>query len=104
VGWNCTGAVIGAALGRFDHEDWCTHKSTLCTWNINRRGLDPDKANVVIDVPSCLMCIHFHPQKPSYVVGGTFNGEWIVVRQYSAFYSTQMLNFPALFPYAMLLC
>lgn len=75
LSWNCTGAVVAAAFGRFDHEDWCTHRSTLCTWNLDRRGLVEDKPDIVIDVPSCLMCIACHPKKPAWIVGGTFNGE-----------------------------
>jgi hypothetical protein len=63
--------------GRFDHEDWCTHKSALCTWNIDRRQIDANKADVAIDLPSCLMCVACHPSLPSLIAGGTFNGVYI---------------------------
>lgn len=75
LSWNSTGSVIAASYGRFDHEDWCTHKSTLCTWNIDRKALDPNKPDANIDLSSCLMCITFHPKLPSVIAGGTFNGE-----------------------------
>ncbi|KAK2572367.1 Cytoplasmic dynein 2 intermediate chain 2, partial [Acropora cervicornis] len=80
LSWNSTGSVVAASLtnkryGRFDHEDWCTHKSALCTWNIDRRTIDPNKPDVTIDLASCLMCIAFHPKLPSFIAGGTFNGE-----------------------------
>ncbi|ELT93583.1 hypothetical protein CAPTEDRAFT_134662, partial [Capitella teleta] len=78
LSWNSTGAVVAASYGRFDHEDWCMHKSGLCTWNLDRRNLDADKPDSVIDVSSCLMCIAYHPQKPAWIAGGTFNGEVIV--------------------------
>ncbi|KAK2163799.1 hypothetical protein LSH36_74g11005 [Paralvinella palmiformis] len=64
--------------GRYDHEDWCTHKSALCTWNLDRRTLDANKPDTVMDLSSCLMCIAYHPQKPGLIVGGTFNGEVLV--------------------------
>ena len=75
LSWNSTGAVIAASYGRFDHEDWCTHRSCVCTWNLDRRGLNAEKPNVTIDVPSCVMCLAFHPKNPALIVGGTFNGE-----------------------------
>ena len=25
-GWNSTGSVLAVAYGRFDHQDWCSHK------------------------------------------------------------------------------
>ncbi|KAL9982639.1 hypothetical protein ACROYT_G004708 [Oculina patagonica] len=105
LSWNSTGSVIAASYpckhcvsnnprliaipdtiheclnltfnryGRFDHEHWCTHKSALCTWNIDRRSIDPNKPDASIDLSSCLMCIAFHPKLPSVIAGGTFNGE-----------------------------
>lgn len=75
LSWNSTGSVVAASYGRFDHEHWCTHKSALCTWNIDRRTLDPNKPDTTIDLSSCLMCIAFHPNLPSVIAGGSFNGE-----------------------------
>lgn len=60
------------AYGKFDHQDWCSHKvhisaiaifhspdntlcvslqSYLCTWNLDSRSLDASKADITIDVP-----------------------------------------------------
>ncbi|XP_064382625.1 cytoplasmic dynein 2 intermediate chain 2-like [Halichondria panicea] len=75
LSWNCSGSVLAVAYGKLDHQDWCSHKSYLCTWNLDRRSLDPSKADLSIDVPSCLMCVAFHPEHPALVAGGTFNGE-----------------------------
>ena len=65
---------INISYGRLDHEDWCTHKSMLCTWNIDRRKIDANKADVAIDLPSCVMCVACHPTQPSWIAGGTFSG------------------------------
>lgn len=78
LSWNSTGSVIAASYGRYDHEDWCTHKSALCTWNLDRRTLEVNKPDTVLDLSCCLMCIAYHPQKPGLIVGGTFNGEVLV--------------------------
>nr|XP_006820378.1 PREDICTED: WD repeat-containing protein 34-like [Saccoglossus kowalevskii] len=77
LSWNSIGSVIAVSYGRFDHQDWCTHKSALCTWNVDRR-VNPNKPDVTIDVSSCLMCISFHPKKPSIIAGGNFNGEIVI--------------------------
>ncbi|XP_064603636.1 cytoplasmic dynein 2 intermediate chain 2-like [Liolophura sinensis] len=76
--WSSTGSVIAASFGRFDHEDWCTHKASLCTWNLGRRALNENKPDTVIDVSSCLMCVAFHPKNPALIAGGNFNGELMV--------------------------
>ncbi len=65
---------LTSSYGRLDHEDWCTHRSTLATWNIERRQLNPNKPDTSVDISACLMCIQFHPKKPSWIVGATFNG------------------------------
>uniref|UniRef100_A0A8W8IMP9 WD repeat-containing protein 34 n=2 Tax=Magallana gigas TaxID=29159 RepID=A0A8W8IMP9_MAGGI len=78
LSWNSTGAVIAASYGRFDHEDWCTHKTSLCTWNLERRNLDENKPDTVLEVSSCLMCTAFHPSNPALIAGGTYNGVVIV--------------------------
>lgn len=75
LSWNCSGSVLAVGYGRLDHQDWCSHKSYLCTWNIDRRSLDSNKADLNIDVPSCLMCMAFHPEHPAILAGGTFSGE-----------------------------
>lgn len=75
LSWNKTGSTLAVAYGRMDHQDWCTHKGALCTWNLDRRGLSSTKADIVIDVPSCLMCVAFHPTKTAWVAGGSFNGQ-----------------------------
>ncbi|XP_070539998.1 cytoplasmic dynein 2 intermediate chain 2-like isoform X2 [Ptychodera flava] len=77
LSWNSTGSVVAVAFGRFDHQDWCTHKSMLCTWNVDRT-LNAHKPVAAIDLSSCLMCIAFHPKKPAIIAGGNFNGEIVI--------------------------
>ena len=62
------------SYGRFDHEDWCTHKSVVATWNIDRRQLVANKPDTSIDTQSCLMCVACHPTVPSIIAGGSFSG------------------------------
>ncbi|XP_033633325.1 WD repeat-containing protein 34-like [Asterias rubens] len=75
LAWNSTGSSLAVAYGRMDHQDWCKHKGSLCVWNVDLRRMNTEKADTVVDVNSCLMCIAYHPEKPSALVGGNFNGE-----------------------------
>ncbi|NWJ00730.1 WDR34 protein, partial [Crypturellus undulatus] len=78
VSWNATGAVVACSYGRLDDGDWSTEKSYVCTWNLDRRGLNPQRPDLVVDVPSSVMCLAFHPSQPSVVAGGLFSGEVVV--------------------------
>ncbi|XP_063172237.1 cytoplasmic dynein 2 intermediate chain 2 [Candoia aspera] len=78
VSWNATGAVLACSYGRLDDGDWSSEKSFLCTWNLDRRALNPHRPDLVVEIPSALMCIAFHPQQPSLIAGGLFNGEVLI--------------------------
>ncbi|XP_009075534.1 PREDICTED: WD repeat-containing protein 34, partial [Acanthisitta chloris] len=78
VSWNATGSVVACSYGRLDDGDWSTGKSYVCTWNLDRRGLKPQHPDLVVDVPSSVMCLAFHPSQPSLIAGGLFSGELVV--------------------------
>ncbi|XP_075295181.1 cytoplasmic dynein 2 intermediate chain 2 isoform X1 [Opisthocomus hoazin] len=78
VSWNATGSVVACSYGRLDDGDWSTEKSYVCTWNLDRRGLNPQCPDLVVDVPSSVMCLAFHPSQPSLIAGGLFSGELVV--------------------------
>ncbi|NWX42491.1 WDR34 protein, partial [Steatornis caripensis] len=78
VSWNATGSVVACSYGRLDGGDWSTEKSCVCTWNLDRRALNPQRPDIVVDVPSSVMCLAFHPSQPSLIAGGLFSGELVV--------------------------
>ncbi|KAG7386807.1 WD repeat-containing protein 34 [Phytophthora pseudosyringae] len=78
VSWNATGSVIAVAYGRFDHSGWCNYRSALCLWNVFQSDLNQLKPSLVLETSSGLMCVAFHPQNPSVVAAGSFNGEVFV--------------------------
>eukprot|EP01135_Chromosphaera_perkinsii_P000900 Nk52_evm63s152 gene=Nk52_evmTU63s152 len=75
LSWNAMGSVIAVGYGKFNHQDWCPHKGYLCTWNIERRRVNEVKADVELEVSSCVMSLSFHPKEPSLLTVGTFNGD-----------------------------
>ncbi|XP_068012179.1 cytoplasmic dynein 2 intermediate chain 2 isoform X3 [Melanerpes formicivorus] len=78
VSWNATGAVVACSYGHLEDGDWSTAKSYVCTWNLERRGLNPQRPDLVVDVPSSVMSLAFHPSQPSLLAGGLFSGELVV--------------------------
>ncbi|KAG7273772.1 hypothetical protein CRUP_003272, partial [Coryphaenoides rupestris] len=78
VSWNCTGSVVACAYGRIDDGDWSTEPSYVCTWNVDRRGLNPKQAHLVIDVAAAVMATCFHPTRPSLIAGGLYSGDVVV--------------------------
>lgn len=75
ISWNSNGSVLAASFGHLLHEDWCTHKAALCTWNLDHAGFKEDKPDTTIEIDSCLLCLAFHPKNPAIIAGGNFNGE-----------------------------
>ncbi|XP_023253622.1 WD repeat-containing protein 34 [Seriola lalandi dorsalis] len=78
VSWSCTGSVIACAYGRIDDGYWSTEKSYVCTWNLDRRGLSPKQADLVIDVPTAVTALCCHPEQPALIAGGLYSGEVVV--------------------------
>ncbi|XP_053138647.1 cytoplasmic dynein 2 intermediate chain 2 [Hemicordylus capensis] len=87
VSWNATGAVIACSYGKLGDGDWSTERSYVCTWNLDRRALNPKRPDVIVEIPSSVMCLAFHPVQPSLIAGGLFSGEVLV-------WDTSMLEDP----------
>ena len=76
VAWNASGSVVAAAYGALDRADWPAGcESMLCTWSVWRRQLDPKRADVALPLADCLTCLAYHPEDPSVLAGGAYNGE-----------------------------
>ena len=50
------------------------NKSFVCLWNISKRDFKPDTPTLKIETTGSIMCIEFHPARPSILAGGSFNG------------------------------
>ncbi len=52
-----------------DDGDWSNEKAYVCMWNLDRQNLNPKRPDVIIDVATPVMCLCFHPLKPSVAAG-----------------------------------
>ncbi|KAM9450264.1 cytoplasmic dynein 2 intermediate chain 2 [Clarias gariepinus] len=78
VSWNCTGSVIACAYGRVDDGDWSNERSYVCTWNLDRRRVNPKMPDLVMETTTPVMSVSFHPLRPSLIAGGLYSGEVMV--------------------------
>jgi len=52
-----------------DDGDWSNEKASVCTWNLDRQNLNPTRPDVIIDVATPIMCLCYHPVRPSVFAG-----------------------------------
>lgn len=77
--WNGTGSSIAVSYGQTTNiNGWCNVPGCVAIWNLNSRSFDPNAPTYLLDYPSAITTVKFHPEKPSIVVAGTVNGEVIV--------------------------
>ena len=78
ISWTVTGSGIAVAYGRHDISGWCNYPGAVCIWNIFSRTFNATDPEVVLDHHCCIMSVQCHPENPSIVAAGSFNGEVIV--------------------------
>eukprot|EP01006_Ploeotia_vitrea_P046888 TRINITY_DN67071_c1_g3_i4.p1 TRINITY_DN67071_c1_g3~~TRINITY_DN67071_c1_g3_i4.p1 ORF type:complete len:561 (+),score=46.29 TRINITY_DN67071_c1_g3_i4:72-1754(+) len=76
--WNCNGSLLATAYGRIDCVGWCTEKGYVTIWNPMRDDLNEKKPEITIETDNYPLCLDFHPEEPSVLCGGTYNGEIFV--------------------------
>ena len=75
VAWTATGSQVVAAYGRYDVCGWDESLGCVRVWNIFRRKMNPQKADLVLDCETSVLSVACHPVWPAFVVAGTYNGD-----------------------------
>ncbi|XP_076345784.1 cytoplasmic dynein 2 intermediate chain 2-like [Tachypleus tridentatus] len=78
LSWNSTGTLLAVGYSSVIHDDWCTHDSAVCLWNLHRRDFNSRKPNTVIETDCCLTSLSFHSNLAPVLAGGKFSGEIVV--------------------------
>jgi hypothetical protein len=74
VQWNSNGFMVAASYGSLEHEGSCNHRAFVSVWNLAKRDFQPNVASYQLELPACVMCLSFHPTKPSILAAGLFTG------------------------------
>ncbi|GLG97322.1 WD repeat-containing protein 34 [Gryllus bimaculatus] len=62
----------------YDHEDWCCHTSMVHIYSLNIANNSQGVTPKVLETPSCITSLQYHPHLPTILAGAMFNGEIIV--------------------------
>ena len=77
--WNSTGSVIAASYGRLDTSGWSSEeRAGIALFSVFSRDFDGETPTATLDAPCPLMCLSWHPEKPSVIAAGSSNGEIMV--------------------------
>lgn len=70
--------MIAGSYGSLEHDGSCNDRSFISVWNLSKRDFTPDKATYTIETQGCVMCLAFHPSKPSILAAGLFTGQILI--------------------------
>ncbi|XP_051174110.1 cytoplasmic dynein 2 intermediate chain 2-like [Leptopilina boulardi] len=76
--WSPGGGSLALGYSVTFHENWCNHLSKIKIYNFTRDNKFPAAPNKVLEVNSCITSILYHPQEPSILAAGLFNGDVLV--------------------------
>ena len=78
ISWNSTGNMLAVSYGKIDILGWCKNPGAICCWSIFNKKFNSNIPDMIIDHPSCLMCVKYHPTIPSLLIAGSYHGEIIL--------------------------
>ncbi|CAF2352982.1 unnamed protein product [Rotaria sp. Silwood2] len=78
LSWSSNGSSIVVGYGSTSHEGLCMHKGAVCSWNIERYKINPNKPDMNVETSTCVTTIACHPERPGIVAAGLYNGEILV--------------------------
>ncbi|CAF3800577.1 unnamed protein product [Rotaria magnacalcarata] len=78
LSWSANSSSIVVGYGSTSHEGLCMHKGAVCSWNIERYKINPNKPDITIETSTCVTTLACHPERPGIVAAGLYNGEILV--------------------------
>ncbi|CAF1418009.1 unnamed protein product [Adineta steineri] len=78
LSWSANGSSIFVGYGSTSHEGLCMHKGAVCSWNIERFKINPNKPDMTVETSTCVTTVACHPERPGIVAAGLYNGEILV--------------------------
>jgi hypothetical protein len=79
LSWSANGSSVFVGYGSTSHEGLCMHKGAVCSWNIERYKINPNKPDMTVETSTCVTTLACHPDRPGIVAAGLYNGIYIVL-------------------------
>jgi hypothetical protein len=74
LSWSANGSTVFVGYGSTSHEGLCMHKGAVCSWNIERYKINPNKPDMTVETSTCVTALASHPERPGIVAAGLYNG------------------------------
>jgi WD40 repeat protein len=74
LSWSANGSTVFVGYGSISHEGLCMHKGAVCSWNIERYKINPNKPDMIVETSTCVTTLTCHPERPGIVAAGLYNG------------------------------
>jgi WD40 repeat protein len=74
LSWSANGSSVFVGYGSTSHEGLCMHKGAVCSWNIERYKINPNKPDMSVETNACVTAIAGHPERPGIVATGLYTG------------------------------
>ncbi|KAK6621624.1 hypothetical protein RUM44_001431 [Polyplax serrata] len=78
LAWNSNGVSLAIAFCQKSHEGWCSHESTVKTYNTSKIEFEKLQPSHILKTNSCVQYVRFHPYSPSVLTAGLHNGDIVV--------------------------
>ncbi|UJR27315.1 hypothetical protein I4U23_008608 [Adineta vaga] len=70
LSWSANGSSVFVGYGSTSHEGLCMHKGAVCSWNIERYKINPNKPDMTVETSTCVTAVACHPERPGIVAAG----------------------------------
>lgn len=72
--WSTGGGTLAVGHSAIRHEAWCNDLTKIDFFNLSKDNLLTPHPSKSLEVSSCITSLLYHPEEPSIISAGLFNG------------------------------
>ncbi|XP_031784115.1 WD repeat-containing protein 34-like [Nasonia vitripennis] len=78
VTWSTGGGTLAVAHSATHHDTWCNDLTKIEFYNLSKDNLLMSTPSKTLEASSCVTSLFYHPEEPSIIAAGLFNGDVLV--------------------------